>query len=120
MSARIRTEPETHQAVCDHCGWHTIPMRERGNVERLGVLHDKTCPAPPPPRNGALMRCGCWTFKVVGGLSEGNRAWCDIHGSTFYEKMNVPEPPPPAPRGNSERAARFDGRPVGREPLHVG
>jgi hypothetical protein len=91
--SRLRTEPETHQAVCDRCGWHTIPMVNKKAVQHLGKVHDGWCPAPPPPRNGARLACGCWTFKrAVPGCSVGETCECDLHGMTTFEAMNVPEP----------------------------
>lgn len=84
----IRTEPETHQAVCDACGWHTVPMTQRERIEALAKKHEEDCPRYVA-RNGALFACGCWSYDVPPGGRLGLVRECPEHGPTTAEKMNV-------------------------------
>lgn len=92
MSAHVRTEPETHQAVCGACGWHTYPVSNKAWAEGMAKLHDETCPAPPPRRSGALMSCGCWWYADPGSSVGQTSESCPLHGQSLMAKANVDEP----------------------------
>lgn len=93
----IKTHTTTrHQADCDRCGWHTREADgDRGKqwVEYMVAEHEKSCPNPPPPRCGALMKCGCWYYALPGDEAGRTKAECPLHGLVVAIKMNVDAPP---------------------------
>ena len=91
MSARVVSET-LHQGRCDRCGWHTWPLEREKEAEGLVKLHDKACPNPMPPRNGALMDCGCWNNASPGSCVGETREKCPVHGDALMVEANVPEP----------------------------
>lgn len=46
---RIEEVPASRQAVCDLCGWHTVPYRNLPLVQRLEAAHREDCPRKPVP-----------------------------------------------------------------------
>jgi hypothetical protein len=93
VSSTVDRVPASSQARCDRCGWHSYPIQNEPTVKRWAEQHDEVCPNPPPPRNGALMDCGCWNNAVAGSTVGETRALCPTHYVlALMVKANVDEP----------------------------
>lgn len=90
----VRTEPASHQAVCATCGWHTVPLVNEKRAKTFAEQHREVCPNPPPPRNGALLDCGCWCYAMPGTVAGQSIEQCPEHGSAGVVACNVPAPTP--------------------------
>jgi hypothetical protein len=90
----VRIDPASYQAICNTCGWHTVPMSNQKRTAALAKAHEAVCPNPPEPRMGATMGCGCWWYATPGSYAGVTRADCPLHSNVMLVDANVPAPQP--------------------------